>query len=433
MKIAYFTPVSPQRSGISDYSEREMLPYISKYMDIDIFVDDNVTPTNKYITNNFNIYNFNDYSKKKNQYDLPIYQMGNNLMHEFIYNTLVANPGITILHDIYLHGFLGAISLARGNGERYINEFRYCYGEEGENIAKEAIDTLKYPEFEYPLAKRIIDNSLGIVCYSEFGIKRLMGECSNMNIFKMNQPFTIPPELSLLNGVNRDIIRNRLNIRNRGPIIASFGYIFPHKRYHVILKAFRRFIRNYPNAALFLVGQDSMGINTLISELGLSNHVFVTGYLPYDRIMNYLEISDFCINLRYPTAGETSRSILEIMAARKPVIVSNIGWFSEIPNNCCLKLNIDMYEEDILVEYMRQLSSNESLRDFLGKNAQAYIHKRHNPEKIAIIFNNYIKNVLNCNEYILSILSGEMSNVYIDEESDGLFKYMHSRYSDLLS
>ena len=54
MKIGYFSPLSPVKSGISEYSEREVLPYLQNYFDIDLIIDNNYNPSNKFIKENFN-------------------------------------------------------------------------------------------------------------------------------------------------------------------------------------------------------------------------------------------------------------------------------------------------------------------------------------------------------------------------------------------
>jgi hypothetical protein len=94
MKVAYFTPVSPQKTGISDYSEQEILPYLSKFCDIDVFIDKHVKPTNNDLIKNFNIYPYTEFPALEKNYDIFLYQMGNNSLHEFIYNTLMQYPGI---------------------------------------------------------------------------------------------------------------------------------------------------------------------------------------------------------------------------------------------------------------------------------------------------------------------------------------------------
>jgi glycosyltransferase involved in cell wall biosynthesis len=432
MRIAYFTPVSPQRSGISDYSERELIPHLTRHADVDVFIDKNVTPSNKDFKEHFNIYPYTEYDKLKNSYGIVLYNMGNNQLHEYIYNTLLKSPGILILHDIYLHGFHWNISLARGNAERYIDEWRYCYGDRGVQIAKVAIASGNYPEFEYTLTKRIIENSLGVVCHSDFGVSKILEDGANINITKINQPFTISEDLLKLKLRDKGALKIDLGLIGRSPIITSFGFIFAHKRYPILLRAFKRFLNRYPKAALLLVGEDNMDIQRMVSDQGLSGAVVTTGYVPHSRLLDYLAASDFCVNLRYPTAGETSRSVLQVMAAEKPVIVSNVGWFQEIPGRCCLKLDVDSYEEDILVEYMDLLASDEKVREAIGKSALAYVAKEHNPEMIAREFYEFAKGVLNGNEIILEKISAELAGLNIDETDDELISYISERTRGLL-
>ncbi len=75
MKIAYFTPLSPLKSGISEYSERELLPFLKKYCDIDIIIDKGYEPISEFVKNNFKV---SDYNNFENNYDCVLYQMGNN-------------------------------------------------------------------------------------------------------------------------------------------------------------------------------------------------------------------------------------------------------------------------------------------------------------------------------------------------------------------
>lgn len=432
MRVAYFTPVSPQRSGISDYSEREILPYLNDYIDIDIFIDEHVKPTSPFIMDKFNIYKYTDYKKNADLYDTVVYHMGNNPYHKFIYDTLIDSPGITVLHDIYLHGFLWNYTLARGCEERYVEEFRYCYGEAGIKIAKKAIKTCSYPEFDYPLIKRIIDNSLGVVCHSDYGVKKALIESDGTPIIRMNQPFTVSEEIKNIDIWNREELKAKYKLDKNFPVVASFGYISTHKRHHILFKAFKSLLKVYPDAVLLLIGEDQMGIGRLISDMGLEESVVTTGYVSYEHVQDYLAISDFCVNLRYPTAGETSRSVLQLMAAEKPVIVSNVGWFSELPDNCCLKVDVDSYEGDILLEYMRLLASDEAVRNLIGKNAKEYVMSEHDPQKIAQKYYVFVQNILDGREYTLNKVSKEMADMGVRDEDTEVISHLSKRISDLI-
>jgi glycosyltransferase involved in cell wall biosynthesis len=157
----------------------------------------------------------------------------------------------------------------------------------------------------------------------------------------------------------------------------------------------------------------------------------MTGYAPFNRIMDYLAVSDFCVNLRYPTAGETSGSVLRIMAAGKPVIVSNVGWFSEIPDSCCLKVDVDSYEEEILLECMKLLSYDIRLRGALGANAKSYVIKEHDPEKIAREYYMFIRNILNGNEIIIEDVSEKLIELGIRDNDEDIIRKVSERVHEL--
>lgn len=432
MRIAYFSPVSPQKTGIADYSECELLPYLSRHLDIDLFIDTNVKPDNKFLLENFDIYPYIEYERMKGSYDISLYHMGNNQFHDYIYHSLIKDPGITVFHDVYLHGFLWSTSIGQGNTDRYREEFGYCYGEEGLNVANRAIRTGAYPEFDYPLIRRILDHSLGVICHNDFSIQVALKEKPDASITKIRHPLTIPQEIKDLDSQNAQKIKENLSIDIKGPIIVSFGFISSHKRYHVLLKSFKKLLIDFPDAVLLLVGKDLMGIDNQIASLGLAGSVIKTGFVPFTDIVKFLAIADFCVNLRHPTAGETSGSVLRIMAAKKPVIVSDVGWFSEIPDDCCLKVPVDSYEEDLLLAYMQALAANARMRETIGENALRWVEREHNPEKVADEFYRYIKSVVGGDEIVMTRVSEALLNLGLNEQDDDLLRHISTTIRDVL-
>ena len=53
---------------------------------------------------------------------------------------------------------------------------------------------------------------------------------------------------------------------------------------------------------------------------------------------------DVLVNLRSPTMGETSGAVIRGLALGKPMLVSDVGWFSELPDEAVLKIPVDEYE-----------------------------------------------------------------------------------------
>src|SRR5207248_6545821 len=110
-----------------------------------------------------------------------------------------------------------------------------------------------------------------------------------------------------------------------------------------------------------------------IDMLDLSDRVKITSYVPQAELPYYLAASDVCINLRHPTAGETSASLLRIMGAGVPVLVSRTGSFEELPDDAVGKIDIDDTEEDLLLEDLLLLAHRPDLRAVMSANARRYV------------------------------------------------------------
>ena len=391
MRIAYFSPLSPLKSGIVDYSEADLLPFLKKYCEIDLYIDDGYKPTNRNITSNFKIYNYKKFANNADKYDMILYHIGNNPLHAYIYKTLKKYPGIVILHDFFIHGLIHGTTLAKGDKLGYINEFFEMYGKEGKQLAESNINNQNFEqvEFKYPLIKLILDASKGILVHSAYGKRIILRDNPDVAIKIIKHP--VIPFSSLI--IDSTKTRNELGLNKDTLIIGSFGFVSHHKRIATALKTFKKFHKEFPNSAFLIVGEDNIGLKNLINDLDIKS-VIQTGFVSFERMYEYMKVSDICVNLRYPTVGETSGSVLRLMSMGKPVIVSNVGWFSELPDNCCAKVDVDNFEEDLLLEYLKVLAFNEKLRIMMGKNARNYIEVEYNPEKVANEYYSFIKEIV---------------------------------------
>ena len=48
--------------------------------------------------------------------------------------------------------------------------------------------------------------------------------------------------------------------------------------------------------------------------------------------------TDLAVNLRYPSAGETSGTLIRAFESGKPVAVSDYAQFAEFPDDCVVKI-----------------------------------------------------------------------------------------------
>ena len=414
MKIAYFSPLSPIKSGISKYSEVNLLPYLEKLCEIDVIIDNNYSPSNEFIKSNLRIIPYDKF--EYSLYDVIFYQVGNSPHHMYIYNALLQYPGVVLLHDPFIGGLIWNLTIAKNKPELYIEHLVYCLGEKGRKIAENAIASNNYPNFEYTLTKKLMDCSLAIIVHSDYAKKVILSEMPQVFIKKINMPIPLIKSKKTAHKKDFGIDENTL-------IISTFGYIVEYKRLDVVLKVFARFVQKNVNSKFLLVGsflndQYKEEIENIIKKLGISDKVIQVGFV--EDLESYIQISDIVIQTRYPTAGETSIITLELMAASKPVIVSNTGWFEELPNESVIKVNVDKDEQKSILEAFEKLASDKNYKKDMSVNAKKYVQKEHNPEIIAEEFFKFLYLIQNKEEirYVENI-SSKLKDICIDESDQG--------------
>src|SRR5262249_8200353 len=157
--------------------------------------------------------------------------------------------------------------------------------------------------------------------------------------------------------VDRNQFRYKLGLDELTPLIGIFGFLKPYKRIAESLRAFQRLVRLVPQAKMIFVGEPhpEFPIHALILSVGLSAKVRILGFAPIQDFVGYLGACDIVLNLRFPTVGESSGTLLRSLGLGKSVLVSNIGSFSEFPDDVCLKVPVGRGEEDLIFEYLNLL------------------------------------------------------------------------------
>jgi glycosyltransferase involved in cell wall biosynthesis len=89
---------------------------------------------------------------------------------------------------------------------------------------------------------------------------------------------------------------------------------------------------------------------------------------------------DVLVNLRYPTMGETSGSVIRALSLGKPLIVSDVGWFRELPDDVVLKVPVDDVEVAVLKPALEVAVDHGAQ---LGVAARAYAARYHDLAGVA--------------------------------------------------
>jgi glycosyltransferase involved in cell wall biosynthesis len=373
LRVAYFSPLPPQRSGIADYS-LELLPFLGQLVELTLFVSDPGSVGER-VLHQFDIRSNEQFRSEHDTFDFALYHIGNSEFHDDISRLALEFPGVVVLHDFNLHHAVAQRTLGRGDKFAYAREVGYEQGVSGYRRALASKRGFEEPLFESPLNRRLLDTSLGVFVHSRYAANLVRRQ-------RYAGPLAIIPALiSPSAGKTR---RSELNLPEDALLFGSFGLITKEKKVDTVLHALQQLRVELPQAHYLLVGEAmaDVPVRDIVNKLNLEDVVHHIGYVDdLAEFVDWIHTTDVVINLRNPTMGETSAAALRAMAAGKPLIVNDHGWYHEIPSDAALKITPGSQDE--LLEALRLIGRSESLRESLGRAGVHYTHELCRPEVIA--------------------------------------------------
>ena len=344
MRLAFLSPLPPTRSGVAHYAAM-ILPVLKRRFEVTAFGS-----AEGYLAADF---------------DLAIYQLGNNPHHEFVFAEAMRNPGVVVLHDLVLHHLIVEMTLARGDAEGYVAALTASHGEAGAAWARGRAAGLhsEMGNFLLPGSIDLARRSRAVIVHNRWAADRLQSFGVRTPIHVVPHPFVeeIPRD-------DREEVRRRLGFGLDDRVIGLFGFLTSAKRGEVVVEAFRAARQRNPRLRLLIVGEPAPNID--VASLA-GEGVTVTGYVPDQDFGGYYAAADRLVNLRYPSAGETSGTLIRAFAAGKPVAVSDYAQFAEFPNDVVVKIGFGQDEVAKLTDFfLRDLSDpSDAQRQWLRENA----------------------------------------------------------------
>jgi glycosyltransferase involved in cell wall biosynthesis len=384
-RVAYLSPLPPDSSGIADYSA-DLLPALARHLDLELFTA-RPEATDGSLRGAFPLRSYAEFAARDRErpYDTAIYQVGNSAEHHApIFDAVLERPGLVVLHEAMLHHLVRDLNLWRTGRDGFVEAMRYCYGRTGRSMAPRLLLANDSPDiWSYPLFEGVVDAAAGLLVHNRATRDRVLASRPAARISLV--PHLVTPHIA---GADAAAGRRRLDalgIARGALVVASFGHLTRAKRLAVTLRAFARFRRARPDAVYLLVGEVSPAYTELAELLAgeLGRGVVTTGRVDLDALHELMAACDVALNLRQPTGGETSGACLRLLALGRPVVVSDDGWFAEIPDGACAKVPPDRDEEALLVALLEALAGDEDLRRSLGRNAARWALERHRPADCA--------------------------------------------------
>jgi glycosyltransferase involved in cell wall biosynthesis len=361
VKVAYFSPLPPSRSGIADYSAL-LLPALERLVDVEVVRPGRTRPVAGT--------------------DVALYHVGNDPdAHAWIVDALRRRPGVVVLHDFVIHHLVAGMTIGRKDGHAYLSAMEREAGVAGRMLGWGVLEGRVPPLWEmrpqeFPLAGEVLDRSTGVIVHSRYAETQAREHGYDGPLWRIPHPAWPAPEIEpvAIDGT---------------PLIGCFGHLNENKRIPQLLRAFAAFRRAHPDARLLLVGAEAPGFDLAgrLERLGLDGEgVIREPYVEESRLWSLLFACDACVLLRAPTMGETSGSAIRTLSLGKPLVVSDLGWFAELPDDVAFKVPVGGAEEiDAIVAALERLA-DPALVAQMGAAAQAYVDDGHEVGHIAELY-----------------------------------------------
>lgn len=230
---------------------------------------------------------------------------------------------------------------------------------------------------EFPFVEEVLKYAKGVVVHSDYIRKMLLGGNISVAVAKINLPYYVD-RVEGTGDVGKDVSK----VEKDKFIILSLGEATPYKQLDKVILALAEDEVLRGNCIFYIIGQpfdERIDLAELIQQHGLEDSVKMLGYLPIEKVYGYLSQADAYIGIRYPTMGETSSGLIRAMEQGSPCIVTDIGWYSELPDDCVAKIGAPVDVEE-LRGVLRRLMEDRGYSEALGRNARKHIHEEYSTE-----------------------------------------------------
>lgn len=282
-------------------------------------------------------------------YDAILYHIGNSEYHLATISNALVYPGFTIFHDTNLGGAYG---LLRTLG--YMSNKRY--------MLEEQIDT-KAGTTKGKFLNTVASNQIAAFTHSVYAQKAIKETVKAPKIVKLNLPVDAP------------VLTRHHKDNESATRIGLAGIIAGIKGIELIEELANNQSETAVDIKIFGYLQSDVIKNQLKR---LANVTLVTNPTDFE-FQNMLASLDILLNYRMKYQGETSLTVLEAMRHGVVVIVRDIGWYSELPDDAVVKVRT---KEDAIAAAL-ELSKDRKRLEQIAAKAKQYIIDNHSHEMYA--------------------------------------------------
>jgi glycosyltransferase involved in cell wall biosynthesis len=377
LSVGFIGPLPPTRSGVADY-DAELLTCLSQRMSVTAYEPPRAERA------------------LVAGHDVLLFQIGNDPLHapsvEALFSPSRRTPAAVVLHDFVLHHLFAAAYLDRGREEEYERELERAHGARGRQLARRMRAGRKIPVWDldpwsWPMSSAVIRAAGAVIAHSRLVRGAVLRESPGTWAVEIPHhvlpgPPTDPAEA-----------RRALGLPPDRPVAVTLGVVTPAKRVGKIVEALALLP---PGRRPFLfVGGAVGGDDPLLGKvlaLGLTKDVAFGGYLSENDFWKAASAGTLAVNLRHPTMGETSGAVCRLAGCGLPLIVSDTGWFRELPDAFASKIPVGGDETERLAGELSRVAFDPDVRRTRSEAAAQWGRERH-PDIVAETYVRVLKDV----------------------------------------
>ncbi|SFL48804.1 glycosyltransferase [Rugamonas rubra] len=386
-KLAFVSPLPPEKSGIADYSA-ELLAELAPYYDIELVSPQAETP----LAARWPLRTPAYFERHAGAYQRVLYHFGNSNAHQHMFGLLERHPGVVVLHDFFLSGVLDNMERDGVQPQAFLQALYASHGysalfeqrERGRNAAIWA----------YPCNRPVLEQASGVIVHADFSrqlAERWYG-AGSAAAWR-----TLPLLRGLPAGTaTRAEARRALGVADDAFLVCSFGMLGATKLNERLLAAFLASpLAARDDCRLVFVGDNDAGpygaaLLRQIADSGRADRIGITGFVTAADYQHYLAACDVAVQLRCQTRGETSASVLDCLLHGVPTIINAHGAAADLPDAVLLKL-ADEFSDAELTAALAALHAEPARRAALAEAGRGHVRALHAPAAVGALYHEAIE------------------------------------------
>lgn len=315
------TPIPPQKTGIGDYADGLISGLRSLGRIVQVYTQTRFLPVGIP-----GISPLTEFDADVSHPERTVYQVGNNSnFHDEQILYLMKNGGIVHLHDFSLHHIFAHFTYF-GDKNVYYGLLQKWYGTVFSESVRARHDAHGVPFWETqdvvfnPLNEEVVSAASAVIVHSRFAKRFIADRFPRKSVYVVPQRY---PDAVATRRIGNDPLK-----------VCSLGFVDPNKTVDKTVEAVARCRDRGANILLDVAGAIHPcceSLRLLAENLDVADKVNFLGAVSQEQLFEFFKTSDVCVVLRDPTVGETSAIVSRALQYGMPLIVNDVGSYSELP------------------------------------------------------------------------------------------------------